>query len=527
MVAESWGIELIFNSKITFAEQIAEFISQSPLIKEVCSSLPEKSRGALLIIAKNNGKYPWDQFTRKFGEFREMGAAKRERERPDRKPASISENLFYKALIGRAFFETGQGLQEFAFIPEEYLHYFTPVVKQEKREIINLRSANKIEKKILTNDYCVDHATTILAGLRIGLSGDDLSAFIPNISSHFLIKLLQDAELVSENFEINSDKVKQFLEAERGQALGFLAEVWKASHITNELELIENLVFENGEKKDPIFPREALLELINLLPEDHWHNIQEFCVWIHLNQPDILRSGGEYDAWFIKDKASGQYINGFENWQRVEGEYIRAMIMKSLFWLGFVDLGKNPGDSNPSVFRKSKWFDDLYSNTKLKYPSIIKKDFEVDKSGRIVVDRYFARNIRYQIARCCEWDNPRSHNYIYHFSQRAFVILEKQGLKITQLITLLKHYARKPVPRNILQALERRDRFGEEVQLMKIFVIKVKTAAILDRLLDSTMKKYILSRLDATTAEISADSLPIIRAALIEMGVFAEILPDV
>ena len=45
--------------------------------------------------------------------------------------------------------------------------------------------------------------------------------------------------------------------------------------------------------------------------------------------------------------------------------------------------------------------------------------------------------------------------------------------------------------------------------------------------MDSNVKKYILSRLDPTTAEISAESVPFIKAALIEMGIFAEIMPDV
>ena len=52
-----------------------------------------------------------------------MGAARRERERPDRAPVSVTETLFYKALIGRAFFETSQGLREFAFIPEEFYQF--------------------------------------------------------------------------------------------------------------------------------------------------------------------------------------------------------------------------------------------------------------------------------------------------------------------------------------------------------------------------------------------------------------------
>jgi hypothetical protein len=155
------------------------------------------------------------------------------------------------------------------------------------------------------------------------------------------------------------------------------------------------------------------------------------------------------------------------------------------------------------------------------------KDFEIDKSGKVVIDRNFARDIRYQIARCCEWDAARSQNFFYHFSPRAFARMEQQGLKVSHLISLINRFARKPVPRNILQALERWDKFGLETGIKKILILKVKSAAILDRLMDSSIKKHILSRLDPVTAEIAAESVPYIKAGLIEMGIFAEIMPDV
>ena len=105
--------------------------------------------------------------------------------------------------------------------------------------------------------------------------------------------------------------------------------------------------------------------------------------------------------------------------------------------------------------------------------------------------------------------------------------MEQQGLKVSQLTTLINHYARKPVPRNILLALERWESNGQETEINKILVIKVKTAPIMDRLMASNVKKFILGRLNPLTAEITADAAPIIKAALIEMGIFAEISPDV
>ncbi len=53
-----------------------------------------------------------------------MGAARRQRERPDIHPASQAESLFYKGLIGKAFFDARGGPSEFAYIPDEILPFF-------------------------------------------------------------------------------------------------------------------------------------------------------------------------------------------------------------------------------------------------------------------------------------------------------------------------------------------------------------------------------------------------------------------
>lgn len=527
MIAEAWGIELEFDVKKKAAEQIATLISQDHIMSEIFPSISEKSQKALKVLVRAKGEIHWDQFTRKFGELREMGAARREREHPDRTPISVTEALFYKALLGRAFFETSQGLREFAFIPDEFYQFIKPADSPVIQNTIKSLPANIVEKKLLSNDHIIDSATTILAGLRTGLSIEEMTVFTPIVPYSFLIRLLYETKLITNDLDVNSEKVKQFLEADRGPALRQLARAWKASHEINELDLIETLVFESQGKIDPNYPRAFLIGFIHSLSTDSWYGIQEFCDWVFQNQPDILRSGGDYDAWFIKNKATGEYIKGFDNWQQVEGEYIRMLIQKPMFWLGFIDLGKSPGDLQPTVFRKSKWFDALMSGQELRYPSLQKKDFEIEKSGRIIIDRYFARDIRYQMARCCAWETARGQNFFYRFSPHTFNRMEQQGLKVNQLITLINRFARKPVPQNIMQALERWEKHGKEVDIKKVVVLKVKSAAIMDRLLDSNAKKYVLSRLDPTTAEITAGSAPFIKAALIEMGIFAEIMPDV
>lgn len=527
MIAEAWGIDLQLDVKKNTAEQIATLIRLDQTMDEIFHSLSDKSLRGLNALVTDKGEIPWDQFTRKYGELREMGAGRRERERPDRTPVSVTETLFYKALIGRAFFETSQGLREFAFIPDEFYQFLKPAKPQVLSDSIKPVPTHLVEKTLLTNDHIIDHACTVLAGLRVGYTIEELEHFTPGIPVIFLVNLLEGTKIITGRLEPFSEKVKRFLEVARGTALTHLAKAWKTNQEIDELDWIETLEFEGQRKNKPQVPRSQFLDLVQNLPDESWFGIQEFCGWVYQYHPDILRSGGEYDAWFIKNRATGEYIKGFENWQQVEGEYLRTMILKPLFWMGFVDLGKTSSDTIPTVFRKSKWFNTLMAGQELNYPAIQKKNFEFEKSGRLIIERFFPRDIRYQIARCCEWVSVRGHKFTYYLSPRAFFRMEQQGLKVSQLVALIIRYARKPVPQNIMLALERWEKHGQEADIDRILVLKVKSASILDQLMASPAKKYILSQQNSTTAEIAADSAPYIKAALLDMGVFAEIMPEV
>jgi hypothetical protein len=527
MIMEAWGINLEHKEKRKNTEQVSIIISQKKLIEEMFDALPEKYLQAINALFIEKGRIPWDKFTREFGELREMGSAHRRQVRPDRNPVSTTEALFYRGIIGRAFFETGQGLKEFAFIPEEFYQYLQPVISISKSNTFEPISDNLVEKTVLANDTIIDHACTILAGLRIALPVEDLPQFTQGLPVSFLIQLLQGMKLITTTrLEISSKNAKGYLESQRGTALTQMVQAWKNSQEIDELDLIESLEFESKRKNNPLQTRNFLLGLISGLAMDRWFDIQGFCNWVHDTQPDFIRSGGEYDAWFVKDPLTGESIKGFDNWQRVEGNYIKTMILDVLFWTGFLDLGKRRGEKSPTVFRKSKWFKALESGVDLKYSTLQKKEFELEKSGRITIDRFFPRDIRYQVARCSEWESVRGHKYSYRLSPNAFQRMESQGLKISQLILLIRHYSRKPLPQNILDALERWEKFGKETELEKIIILKVKSAVILDRLISSPAKKYIISRLNDTSAEIAGSSVPYIKAALTDMGFFPVTTPD-
>src|ERR1700690_3602093 len=121
IVAELWGFELESRDLASATKELAFHLLESQLVAEIISSLPPEAHNALNTLAAAGGRIPWAKFTRQFGDVREMGAGKRDREKPQFKPNSTAEVLFYRALLGRAFFETTNGAQEFGYIPEDLL----------------------------------------------------------------------------------------------------------------------------------------------------------------------------------------------------------------------------------------------------------------------------------------------------------------------------------------------------------------------------------------------------------------------
>ena len=128
IVASLWGIELLSSDPAEAALELAESLCDAELLEEVVSTLPKDGGAALAALAAENGRMPWVVFARRFGELREMGPAKRDRELPHEKPSSAAEVLWYRGLLAKAFLNPDKnslgkygekGPQEFAFIPDD------------------------------------------------------------------------------------------------------------------------------------------------------------------------------------------------------------------------------------------------------------------------------------------------------------------------------------------------------------------------------------------------------------------------
>ena len=526
IIAGLWGLELDSNDADSAAEELSASLLDFEAVRETMDILSADARAALLSLVESSGKMEWASFARKFGELREMGEAKRDRERPHLKPTSLTENLFYRGLLAKAFFDADKGAQEFAYIPDDLFEIIgeemkeesdTPTVrssltisKEGKKSVEPLgRLATPVEKmfEILASDHILDDATTFLAVLRLKKSDWQ---FDKQLSA-----LLTTAELLKKGAP-QAEKVKSFLEAARADALKMLIEAWQSSQTFDELRLIPNIICEGEWKNQPLVTREFLLDLINSIPQNKWWSITAFIRAIKEKFPDYQRPAGDYDSWFIKRESDGQYLRGFAYWDQVDGALIKHFI-QTLHWLGMADLASPEEGKEVTAFRVVPLnVERLMVNGKI----------SVTSNGKITVSRLFSRAVRYQISRFCEWGEEYADEYKYQVTAQSLSYAKEQGLKAEQLLSLLVKHTNGAVPPALVKALKQWDAHGTEARVESLLVLRVNRPEIMEEMRRSKASKFLGELLSPTAVIVKSGAESKVLAALAELGLLAEVRMD-
>jgi hypothetical protein len=511
IVAGGWGLELKSNNSVAAANELASSIIDSQLVAELAVSLPVEAHAALSALGAAGGRIPWAAFTRQFGDLREMGAGKRDREKPQNKPASTTELLFYHALVARAFFDTVSGPQEFAYIPDDLLMLLQAWWDERPGRTVSPgeplgRGATPGERAhiIPANDHILDEAATLLAALRLGrvVKPDQV-----------LLGILHAAKLVKKNVP-QAEKVKVFLEAPRAEALNMLATAWRPSETFNELHLIPGLICEGEWKNQPLAAREFLLNIMDTIPTDKWWNINSLISDLKKKAPDFQRPAGDYDTWFIRRAADGQYLRGFGYWDQVDGALIRFFIVDILHYLGLVAL------ASPEDGREVTAFQLIAPDRRISDQENGK--MKVLSNGRITVPRSVPRAARYQLARFCEWGEEKSDDYNYHLTPSSLNKAKEQGLKVEHLLVLLSKYAGAGIPPVLVKALKRWEVNGPEARAETQVVLRVSRPEVLEELRRSKAARFLGEPLGPTSIIIKAGAQDKVMAALAEIGLLAE-----
>ncbi len=514
IIAGLWGLELKANEAENAARELAAAILDPRLVQELLGALPADAISALKALVRAGGRMPLAAFVRQFGEVREMGAGRRDREKPHLKPASSSEILFYRGLLAQAFFDTDKGPQEFAYLADDWLPLLQADAGTSRRGSTQPlgRRATPAERRqaVPATDRILDEATTYLAALRIGQ---------PPAHDAALRDLLETAGLIKGNL-LRAGPAKTFLETPRREALRSLADAWRGSTQFNELRLVPGLICEGEWRNDPLATRSFLLGLLRAIPRGAWWSLAAFVEAIKSAYPDFQRPAGDYDSWFIKD-SQGSYLRGFDKWDQVDGALIRFMIVGIMFRLGLLDLASAGEGKEMAAFRiAGKGAGASESGSRLSGPENGK--LRVAARGTIAAPRLVPRSVRYQIARFCEWEDEREDGYHYRLTPRSLKRAAGQGLNPEQLLALLAKHADAGVPPSLVKALKRWETNGTEARAEAQTVLRVSRPEILEQLRKSKAAKYLGEALGPTSVIVKSGAIQKVAEAMSELGVLLE-----
>ncbi|MCW5876214.1 MAG: helicase-associated domain-containing protein [Anaerolineales bacterium] len=522
IVAEGWGLPMQAANR----QQALDFLEAElpPRVAGQLSMLPAEARAALAALAAAGGRLPWAQFTRGFGALRELGAARRDKERPDRAPASTSELLWYRGLLGRAFFDTVDGPQEHAYLPDELLALLPGEAAETGQPFGRPARPEERAEPQPAGDRIVDQACTLLAGLRAGLGETELAAAEDwLLSPHALAALLGAAGLLNAAGQPQPEAAREFLEAPRSRALAALAAAWRASDEFNELRLLPGLQAEGGWENDPQRARDRILAFARSAPPQQWWSLPALIADVKARQPDFQRPNGNYDSWYLRPAAGGEYLRGFAHWDAVDGALIDFTIIGPLHALGLVDLARRGEGKPAAAFRWGAWAEALLEGAP---PRGLKKEtqlFKVDSQGKVLIPPLAPRAARYLLARFCDWLPRPKEGYAYQISAAGLARAAAQGLEVRQLAALLKKYGEGELPPNLVQALRRWGAQGGQARLGSALVLRVSSAAVLKALRASRAARHLGEPLGPTSALVKPGAGPQVLRALLELGYLGEL----
>lgn len=535
IVAGGWGIELTAPDAVTALPVVIQGISEHNDFAEVVEALPDDAKRVLQALIENEGRMPWAAFVRKFGDVRRMGPARRDRERPDRKPATAAEVLWYRGLLGRAFLNLPpeHQPQEYAYIPDDLLPLL-PSLRGDSPPPLG-RPATPVEaaQPLLASDAVLDHVCTLLAALRLRMTEDALQTLALGGMPPSALRALCSAANLLDGSLPHPERTRAFLEAPRAEALAQLARAWMEASQFNELRMLPGLKFEGDWRNDPLQTRRLLLDLVGTIPENRWWSLNALVSSVHEQQPDFQRPAGDYDSWFIRRAGTDTYLRGFAVWDEVDGALLRFLICGPLHWLGFVDLARPAveEDAPISAFRLTPWAGALWHGNP---PEGLQKEtakIKMSADGEIRVPARAPRTVRYQVARFCQWetdnrtaaDGKETGYYRYRVTPAALERAGEQGLRPTQLLNLLRRFHDGPLPGALAQAIERWEGNGTQARIEQTTLLRVRSAEILAALRKTRAARWLGETLNETTILVQHGAEEQVLAMLAEIGYLAEI----
>ncbi len=534
-IADTWDAAIQATSPKEVADSLSSHILRAELLIDGVDGLPAHARDALDVLLKSAGKMPLAAFERRFGVIRAMGPGRLERERPWMSPANAAEVLWYRGFVFRAFDRAGAAPVEAVFVPSDMLPLLAapgsapqmpaPATPAPLRTDPALQSSPLLDDVTTLLCFVQNQEVRVRAdGLWDLLSRQALARMLrdssgvedahPDKRFAFLLNLLarlgwtrpQDGRL-----KLSPQPVGNWLQTPAPQRREVLAQAWLGDPDWNDLAHVDGIELEmtHAWANQPARERAVLTRLFAEWINERSRQIagdasegwpSEFAAHVKKINPDFARTDGRYDTWHIREAHSGEYLNGFENWDRVEGALIRSILSGPLRWLEDARLPREVANAAPA--------DRLFA---------VAADATISIANTLAFERF-------QLARVADWLETQSGAFVYHLTPRSLKRASDQGIKPARVLEYLEEKAGSPPPAAVARAVERWTERASEARIEAALLLRTRDAATLDALLKlDAIRRASVERLAPTCAAIRARDQRAIRAAIAASGLLVDL----
>lgn len=526
-IARAWDVEISLRDVDSARADLAGKMLLPDVYQPFIASLPDNVREAWQNLVRRGGRQTWAEFSRLNGDIRSFGPSKRAREEPDLHPVSIAESLWYAGLIGRAFFRGAGEPVEHVYIPDELMAFEKPARIVERFPV--QPSVNQSPRFIDRADSAIlDQLTDLLASLRMQREIPDEIFTSWRKPREFLRGLLLTSGLIDREGQPLPQALKTFFAATREQALLQHFQAWRDSLSVNELRMLPGLSCEGNWQNDPRAARRVLTDLLARMETGGtWWSVSSLVSGVKETDPDFQRPAGDYDSWFIRDKASGAFLHGFTSWEQVEGMLLYFLLTGPLHWLGLVNLARGSVEGRYTAFQLVEQTRGMLTGEMpaagLKEKQLIK----VKDVCHFVIPVGASRMLRYHVGRFAELESASARDTRYSLTTRSLRSAADQELNLGQLLQLLEKDQPGIVPAALRKMEQRWSLKGQEAGFERVILLRFSEPADCDEFIKAAGRRFNLEQLNPQTLLIQSQQEAGIIKLLHEQGILVDRSADV
>lgn len=546
-LGEVWNIDTKKLKDDDLIKALADTMLNPANTEVVWEKLEDPMRSAMqLLVSSGSHRMKTGQFERVFGEIRKLGRAQIKKEKPHKNPQGVAEGLYYRGLIAEAFDKVDDGLVGFVYVPTDLvqalpLHKTSYENLEDEEEFPEeeLPSLDVIEEvgNIITADTSIiDDMTTLLAYLQMfdahvegdNFTEDSMDDIMPHLLRQgdirlaFLLGVGVTANLITtqdgQAFPRRTE-VRQWLNASRAEQTQQLAQAWLSSTEYRDMWHIPGLFpDDSGWAYDALQARNSVMSLFTeLVPEQGWISVNDLIDSIKEIEPDFQRPNSDYDSWYIRN-ASGDFLNGFESWDAVEGALIEFYMMGSMHWLGLMDVGDD-AIRLTAYGRAFLQIADWPQVTDENRPIGIRPD------GTITASRRVNRFDRFQLARFTTWLQA-GDPYVYALDADSIQRANTQGITPQHIQAFItRQLDGKPIPPPIVNLLKNwQGGASGAVSFETLIVLRTTSPEMMDKIFNTpAYRRYMGGRLGPMACVVREEQWAELRSKLGEDGIEVDI----